>query len=105
MFQSGEKVVLVNDKFPHFIALYDQIPKKGITYTVRDVRMGRIDVSNPNTEEKNMEVAITLNEIKNGPDPHYTEGFVELAFNATRFRKLDEVKEVKKHVVHQGMLF
>jgi hypothetical protein len=109
MFQSGDQVVLVDDKWPAFIALYDNIPVKGRSYTVREVRLGRPDVANPKADETNTEVAITLEGLKNGPDPHYEGGLVELAFRAERFRKLDEWREEKKQKAEkplkQGSLF
>lgn len=104
MFQSGEKVVLVRDNWPNFIALYDDVPKKGLTYTVREVRLGRVKIEDPG-DENNSEVVITLNEIKNGPDPHFIGGFVELAFRADRFRKVDEIRQKKEQKASQGMLF
>jgi hypothetical protein len=105
MFVSGDKVVLVDDKWPAFIVWYDEIPIKNKAYTVRDVRMARADVIDPETAE----VAITLNECKNGPDPAFPE-LVELAFMATRFRKIDEIREEramsnKKSEPVQGTFF
>ena len=38
----GQKVVCINDTFPAFIkAIYQQLPVKGNTYTIREVFLGR----------------------------------------------------------------
>lgn len=109
MLATGDQVVLVNDKWPNFIALYDAIPIKGRSYTVRDVRLGRPNVANPVADENNTEVAITLEGLKNGPDPHFEGGLVELAFRADRFRKVEDVREERKKqaekTLKQGNLF
>lgn len=111
MFITGDRVVLVDDKWPNFIALYDFIPIKNRVYTVREVRMGQttaIKSKNKNPED-DCEVAITLEEGKNGPDPLCKSGLIELAFRADRFRKVDEVKQERKlsiaKPIKQGELF
>lgn len=102
MFQTGDKVVLVDDKWPSFIAYYDSIPYKGRSYTVRDVRLGRTTTKNSENPEDSTDLAITLEGLKNGPDPLCSSGLVELAFRATRFRKIEEVQEERKLVEHKG---
>lgn len=106
MFITGDKVILVNDKWPNYIAMYDSVPVKNKTYTVRDVRLGRSQLKNPENQEDDCEITITLNECKNGPDPYCTAGIVELGFRADRFRKIDEIKEKKqkKETLKQGEL-
>lgn len=105
MFVSGDKIVLVDDRWPAFIAYYDNVPVKNRTYTVRDVRLARTDITDPNPETA--AVAITLEGLTNGPDPHYGNGLVELAFKGERFRKIDDLKEKrqKKETLHQGSFF
>jgi hypothetical protein len=109
MFTSGEKVVLVNDGWPPFIAMYDFVPIKHRVYTVRDVRLGRTKEKNSENPEDDCEVAITLEEGKNGPDPLCSGGLIELGFRADRFRKVDEIKEKQKKAIakpiKQGELF
>lgn len=105
MFTEGDEVVLVDDKWPPFIAMYDNVPVKNKSYTVRDVRLGRVKIENPTGDENNCEVAITLEGLINGFDPHFEGDLIELAFRADRFRKKEETKEIKKEVKHQGMLF
>lgn len=101
MFESGNKVVLVDDKWPSFIAYYDNIPVKNKTYIVRDVRLGRTAIQAGDNPE-GVDIAITLEGLKNGPDPLCSSGLVELAFRATRFRKIEEVQEERKLVEHKG---
>jgi hypothetical protein len=101
MFVTGDKVVLVDDRWPAFIAMYDNIPHKNKTYTVRDVRLGRGNVKNSENPEDDTEVAITLEGVQNGPDPLCESGLIELAFKAIRFRKVEEIQEQKKAVAHQ----
>lgn len=101
MFVSGDKVVLLDDRWPNFIAMYDNIPIKNKTYVVRDVRLGRTTTKNSDNPE-DVDVAITLEGIKNGPDALCESGLVELAFRATRFRKLEEIQEERKLVEHKG---
>ena len=87
--KSGCKVVCVNDKFSSLILeLYDNLPKKGNHYTVRDVFLGR------DIKGQEGEVGITLEELKNPPDPAHMDG-QELGFRSERFRQLqpDKVEE------------
>jgi hypothetical protein len=45
-FQTGQRVVCINDDFPPIIhQLYHQLPTKGVTYTVREIFMGRANVA------------------------------------------------------------
>ena len=38
----GQKVVCINDRFPAVVkATYKQLPAKGVTYTIREVFLGR----------------------------------------------------------------
>ena len=94
--QTGKKVVCINDDFPEawVHVLYKQLPKKDQIYTVRDVRMGREDISDTGLDS--MVMTITLMELKNGFDPLFKAGKAELGFNSIRFKELEEQKEVKK---------
>ncbi len=95
MFTNGQKVVCVNDKFEGWvIMLYDQLPIKGNTYTIRSTTMGRIDPKDQGIDS--MEASVTLEEIKNPNDPHYKGGVQELVFKADRFRPLVKTKQKEK---------
>lgn len=102
MFEIGQSVVCVDDKFePWVFDLYKQLPRKGSVYTVRDVSLGR---SNPNfavnddAEIKmvgaDFDILIRLVELVNPDDPH-SEVKQELGFRAERFA---EALEVSEHV-------
>lgn len=92
MFVNGDQVVCVDDDFELWAyELYDELPIKSHTYTIRSVSMGRTNPQDQGLDS--MEQSVTLNEIKNGIDPHYTGGQKELEFRASRFRKLKETFE------------
>ena len=86
MFCTGQKVVCCDDVFhPQIAALYVALPKKDAVYVVRGVSVG----ISPKGEEG--EIAITLIGLKNprsSKAPH-----PERAFNAMRFRSLEEMQE------------
>jgi hypothetical protein len=102
MFQTGQRVVCVNDDFePWVYDLYRQLPKKNHTYTIRAVGVGR---SNPKfglnedaglvIQAASFDFLILLDELSNPDDPH-SNVKQELGFRAERFAPLqeDEVEE------------
>lgn len=111
MFQSGQRVVCIDDDFePWVYDLYRALPKKDQVYTVRAVRAGR---SNPRfdiTEEAELkltgaefDILILLKELINPDDPHSSVK-QELGFRAERFAPLqeDEVDEEERELVGAG---
>lgn len=90
--RSGMKVVCINDQFPDWTKkLYKRMPVKDVTYTVRDVFLGR-------GLQGDGEVGITLHEIINPPDPTHI-GKSEMGFSSERFAPLqdqDDEMEVEK---------
>lgn len=83
--QVGQKVVCINDTFDPLIAsLYVTLPKKWVTYVIRDVILGI------NAKGEPGEVCIYLLGMHN-PKSN-TPPFPERGFNAERFRPLDEVE-------------
>jgi hypothetical protein len=97
MFSRGEKVILVDDRWPFGIErLYKELPKKDVVYVIRDVFLGR-GPSKPNSKpgDEDGEVGVLLIGINNPKDPRNLYGH-ELGFNAMRFRKLDELKDENK---------
>lgn len=93
--QAGQKVVCINDQFDRWvIIMYEELPMKNNVYTIASVSMGRTDPQDIDVNK--MEMAVTLNEIKNPIDPHYKGGQQELQFVASRFKVLEEVAEVKR---------
>ncbi|MBP7948174.1 MAG: hypothetical protein KA004_00870 [Verrucomicrobiales bacterium] len=101
MFQTGQKVVCINDQFdPWVFDLYCALPRKDGIYTVRALGAGR---SNPNfavTDEAEIrltgaefDLLILLHELHNPDDPHSSVK-QELGFRAERFAPLlDETEE------------
>ena len=86
MFLPGQAVVCVDDAFPLGIeSLYNQLPKKGNTYHIRDLVPGCDFHANPG------EVAVYLTELRN---PGNQLG-IERGFKAERFTPLetDEIEE------------
>lgn len=77
---SGSKVVCIDDTFPEWIGkFYNQLPKKGTVYTVRDMCPGHNWRMEP-------EIAITLVELIN---PCSAKG-PERGFNIERFADLED---------------
>jgi hypothetical protein len=97
--QSGEKVVCVNDSWASWVLkMYLALPKKGETYTVRDVGIARVMPNTPRMEDNKIvmdggepEVAITLVGLVNPQDPFHVDK-EELAFNSNRFRLVEKTK-------------
>jgi hypothetical protein len=98
----GSKVVCVNDTFEQWVhELYEQLPIKDHTYTVRAVSLGREKFAMVNKDGQIVKngigdkyggtVRILLEEIKNGEDP-MCKG-QEKGFSAERFRELEEIHE------------
>lgn len=97
MFQTGQRVVCINDDFePWVYDLYRSLPKKNKVYTVRSIGVGR---SNPKfglTEDANLQIQsaevdflLLLKELSNPDDPH-SSVTQELGFRAERFAPLEE---------------
>ncbi len=99
----GQKVVCINDTFPDLIrALYQQLPVKGVTYTIREVFLGREKVVKGGDSAT---VGLLLEELRNGPDPFHA-GKQELGFTSERFAPLEELpdEEVEREEpVHAGL--
>ncbi|HLP01045.1 MAG TPA: hypothetical protein VK163_03400 [Opitutaceae bacterium] len=86
----GQKVVCINDSFPAVVrAIYKQLPVKGVTYTIRDVFLGREKVVKAGDSAT---VGLLLEELVNPPDPLH-KGQQELGFNSERFAPLEEVPD------------
>lgn len=86
----GQKVVCINDSFNEFIrAVYRQLPVKGVTYTIREVFLGREKIVKGGDTAT---VGLLLEEIVNPPDPFH-QGQQELGFTSERFAPLEEVPD------------
>jgi len=78
MFDINSKIVCINDSFPlQVLATYDEIPKQGNVFTVRDII--------PATDYGRAETcAVLLHQVRNTPN----ENGVENGFACHRFREL-----------------
>ncbi len=84
----GQKVVCINDQFSAIVrAIYKQLPVKGVTYTIREVFLGREKVVKAGDSAT---VGLLLVELVNPPDPLH-KGQQELGFNSERFAPLEEL--------------
>ena len=90
MFSIGQKVVLVDDKWPETVKqLYLQLPVVDTIYVVRAVRVGVRADELIMDMRRVLEQSILLTGIYN---PTNNVG-VEAGFAASRFRALDELKK------------
>jgi hypothetical protein len=90
MFKVGQKVVLVDDKWPESVKqLYLQLPVLDTVYVVRAVRVGVRADELIMDMRRVLEQSILLTGIYN---PTNKLG-VEAGFAASRFRSLDELKD------------
>jgi hypothetical protein len=84
----GQKVVCINDSFTPLVrSIYKQLPKKGDTYTIREVFLGRERIVKGGDSAT---VGLLLHELVNPPDPFH-KGNEELGFSSERFAPLEEV--------------
>lgn len=89
MFNVGQKVVLVDDKWPDTVKeLYLQLPVRDTVYVVRAVRVGVKADELIMDHRRVLESSLLLIGIQN---PANKLG-VEAGFAASRFRALDELK-------------
>ena len=100
MFQTGQKVVCINDQFePWVYDLYTALPKKDRIYTVRSMAAGR---SNPKFSvnddaeiqltDAEFDILLLLKELQNPNDPHSSLK-QELGFRSERFAPLQTDSE------------
>ena len=91
----GQRVVCINDTFPPIIrSLYKQLPVKGVTYTIREVFLGREKIVKGGDSAT---VGLLLEELTNPPDPFH-QGEQELGFSSERFAPLNELPDEEAEV-------
>ena len=93
MFEPGEKVVCVDDRFhPEIAFLYTALPEKGRVYTVRECEPGRAKWMSAQKGWDSVDMKVLLVELLNPVDPSTTKGCPsELGFAARRFAPLDSL--------------
>lgn len=90
MFDVGQKVACINDDFSTTVRhIFKQLPVKDEIYTVRDVRIGRAQV----TGGGDVSFLVLLQELKNPDDPYMADGAAEeMGFRSDRFAPLEELE-------------
>jgi len=93
MFEQGEKVVCIDDRFhPEIAFLYTALPEKGSTYTVRECEPGRARWVSAQKGWDSVDMKVLLVELTNPVDPSTTKGCPsELGFAARRFAPLESI--------------
>jgi hypothetical protein len=93
MFEKGQKLACINDDFSATIRrLYRQLPRKDEIYTVRDVRIGRLNVTSGAGGDNTISYLVLLEELHNPDDPYMREGAgEEMGFRSDRFAPLEEL--------------
>jgi hypothetical protein len=97
----GQRVVCTNDTFtPAVRAIYQQLPRKGDTYTIREVFLGRERIVKGGDSAT---VGLLLHELRNPQDPFH-KGGEELGFSSERFAPLEEAPpEEESEALEAGM--
>jgi hypothetical protein len=86
--QKGQKVVCIDDTFTDVIrSIYQQLPTKGDTYTIREVFLGREKIVKAGDSAT---VGLLLEELHNPQDPFHADS-QELGFSSERFAPLEEL--------------
>lgn len=95
MFEKGQKLACINDDFSATIRrLYRQLPRKDRIYTVRDVRIGRLNVTSGSNGDNAVSFLVLLEELHNPDDPYMRENAgEEMGFRSDRFAPLEEVRQ------------
>jgi hypothetical protein len=110
MFQTGQKVVCINDQLePWVYDLYTALPKKDRIYTVRAMSAGR---SNPKFSvnddaeiqltDAEFDILLLLKELQNPDDPHSSVK-QELGFRSERFAPLQTDSEEEEESAFIGV--
>ena len=98
MFDAGEKVVCVDDRFhPEIAYLFTALPVKGTTYTIRDCEMGRNQWVSAQKGWDSVDMKVLLVELTNPLDPSTLKGcHSELGFAARRFAPLESITHTEE---------
>jgi hypothetical protein len=95
----GQRVVCIDDQFPKWVVeFYDQLPKKGSVYTIREVCLRRETLRGSDSAT----IALLLEELHNAPDPTHQNG-EELAFKSERFAPLEEIEVEEYHELEEPL--
>jgi len=97
MFDKGQKVACINDDFsPTIRHLYRQLPVKDEIYTVREVHLGRAQVTSSGGGGNGFSYLVLLEELHNPDDPYMHESAgEEMGFRSDRFAPLEEIENTE----------
>jgi hypothetical protein len=97
MFDKGQKLACINDDFSATVRrLYRQLPRKDGIYTVRDVRIGRLNVTSAAGGGNAVSYLVLLEELHNPDDPYMRDGAgEEMGFRSDRFAPLEEIEDTQ----------
>ena len=97
MFDKGQKVACIDDDFsPTVRHIYRQLPRKDEIYTIREVRIGRAQVTSAAGGANDVSFLVLLEEIHNPDDPYMHESAgEEMGFRSDRFAPLEEVENTE----------
>ncbi len=99
--QKGQRVVCINDTFSDVIrSIYQQLPTKDETYTIRDVFLGREKVVKSGDSAT---VGLLLEELHNPSDPFHADA-QELGFSSERFAPLEELPDEEAYAEEEREL-
>ena len=103
MFEQGEKVVCIDDRFhPEIAYLYTALPEKGTTYTVRECEPGRAKWVSAQKGWDSVDMKVLLVELVNPMDPSTAMGCPsELGFAARRFAPLESIRDHEESEVEE----
>jgi hypothetical protein len=103
MFEQGEKVVCVDDRFhPEIACLFTALPEKGQIYTVRECEPGRAKWVSAQKGWDSVEMKVLLVELTNPVDPSTLKGCPsELGFAARRFAPLETIEEEEESEIEE----
>lgn len=104
MFQKGDRLICIDDKFhPEIAFLFKELPIKNNIYVCRDCTIGTKNPWNGNIHD-HISYKVLLEELHNDVDPCTIKGCnEEMGFASDRFRELDQISEEEEEVVYVGV--
>jgi len=97
MFDKGQKVACINDDFSATVRhIYKELPRKDEIYTVREVSIGRSQVTSGAGGANDISYLVLLEELHNPDDPYMHESAgQEMGFRSDRFAPLEEIENTE----------
>jgi hypothetical protein len=104
MYEKGNRIICVNDKFePDIACLFKMLPEKGEIYTVRECTIGTTNPWNGAIHD-NISFKVLLEELINDIDPCTIKGCQEeMGFASHRFVLPEQLSEEEEEKVFVGV--